>query len=93
VLTSDAVEPRVTYLVIDGENLDATLGQSILGRRPAADERPRWERVLAHTAAVWGQPVKGLFFLNASSGTCPCRSCRRCSRSGFRPVPLSGRPA
>ncbi|MBC7677737.1 MAG: nuclease, partial [Pseudorhodobacter sp.] len=37
---------RVTYLVIDGENLDATLGVNLLGHRPAPDERPRWERVL-----------------------------------------------
>jgi uncharacterized protein len=71
VPSSDVAEPRVTYLVIDGENLDATLGQSILGHRPSPDERPRWERVLAHTAAVWGQQVKGLFFLYASSGHLP----------------------
>ena len=37
---------RVTYLVLDGENLDATLGMSVLGRRPASEERPRWELVL-----------------------------------------------
>ena len=28
---------RTTYLLIDGENIDATLGTSILGRRPHPD--------------------------------------------------------
>ena len=93
MLSSDAVDPRVTYLVIDGENLDATLGQSILGRRPAADERPRWERVLAHTAAVWGQPVKGLFFLNASSGHFPAPFVQALMAMQYRPVPLAGEPS
>jgi uncharacterized protein len=92
VLSSDVVEPRVTYLVIDGENLDATLGQSILGHRPSPDERPRWERVLAHTASVWGQQVKGLFFLNASSGHLPMPFVQALLALGFRPVPLSGPP-
>ena len=36
---------RHTYLLIDGENIDATLGASVLQRRPNPDERPRWERV------------------------------------------------
>jgi uncharacterized protein len=92
VPSSDAVEPRVTYLVIDGENLDATLGQSILGHRPSPDERPRWERVLAHTGLVWGQPVRGLFFLNASSGHLPMPFVQALLALGFRPVPLSGPP-
>jgi len=92
VLSTDVAEPRVTYLVIDGENLDATLGQSILGHRPSPDERPRWERVLAHTGSVWGQPVKGLFFLNASSGHLPMSFVQALLALGFRPVPLSGPP-
>ena len=83
---------RVTYLVLDGENLDATLGISVLGHRPAPDQRPRWERVLAHTASVWNQPVKGLFFLNASSGHLPMPFVQALLALGFRPVPLSGPP-
>ncbi len=92
MLSTDVAEPRVTYLVIDGENLDATLGQSILGHRPAPDERPRWERVLAHAGSVWGQPVRGLFFLNASSGHLPMTFVQALLALGFRPVPLSGPP-
>ncbi|MDO4792370.1 MAG: NYN domain-containing protein [Buchananella hordeovulneris] len=34
-----------TYLLVDGENIDATLGLSVLGRRPEPSERPRWDRV------------------------------------------------
>jgi len=83
---------RVTYLVIDGENLDATLGISLLGHRPAPDERPRWERVLEFAQRVWDQPVKGLFFLNASSGTLPLSFVQALIAIGLRPVPLSGPP-
>ena len=83
---------RVTYLVLDGENLDATLGGNVLGRRPAPDERPRWERVLAYCEQRWGQPVKALFFLNASSGTMPMSFVQALMAMGLRPVPLSGPP-
>lgn len=34
------------YILIDGENIDATLGVNILKRAPRAEERPRWDRVL-----------------------------------------------
>lgn len=87
-----AAGPRTTYLVIDGENLDATLGNSLLGRRPAPDERPRWERVVSFAEQAWGQPVKALFFLNASSGTLPMPFVQALMAMGLRPVPLSGPP-
>ena len=82
----------MTYLVLDGENLDATLGNSVLGRRPAPDERPRWERVLSFCETAWSQPVKALFFLNASSGTLPMPFVQALLAMGLRPVPLSGPP-
>ena len=84
--------PGTTYLVIDGENLDATLGNSVLRRRPAPEERPRWERVLAYCERMWDQPVKALFFLNASSGTLPMTFVQALMAMGLRPVPLSGPP-
>lgn len=34
------------YCLIDGENIDATLGVNILKRFPRGEERPRWDRVL-----------------------------------------------
>ena len=54
---------RRTFVVVGGENIDATLGTSILQRRPNPEERPRWERVTEFAANLWGQPVTGLFFI------------------------------
>ena len=33
-------------MLVDGENIGATLGVTILGHRPEPNERPRWERVI-----------------------------------------------
>lgn len=82
----------VTYLLIDGENLDATLGGSVLSRRPTPDERPRWDRVIQFAERIWGQPVKTLFFLNASSGTMPMPFVQALLAMGARPIALSGPP-
>ena len=80
---------RETILLVDGENIDATLGGSLLGRRPAPEERPRWDRVREYARAVWDQPVRGLFFLNAS-GQIPMAFVQALSALDFRPVLLSG---
>ncbi|MGO1174314.1 MAG: NYN domain-containing protein, partial [Actinomycetaceae bacterium] len=79
-----------TYLVIDGENIDATLGVSILGHRPNPDERPRWDRVLTYASDVWGGDAKGLFFLNATSGNLPTSFVQALLAMDYRPIPLSG---
>ncbi|WP_250446449.1 NYN domain-containing protein [Actinotalea sp. C106] len=82
---------RTTYVLVDGENIDATLGGSILGARPAPEERPRWERVLEFARTVWGaDDVKGLFFLNASNGSMPMAFVQALVAIGFQPIPLSG---
>src|SRR3712207_3793965 len=78
-----------TFLLVDGENIDATLGGSVLGRRPAPEERPRWDRVRDHARAVWEQPVRGLFFLNAS-GSVPMAFVQALTALEYRPVLLSG---
>jgi uncharacterized protein len=80
---------RTTYLLVDGENIDATLGTSILGRRPHPEERPRWDRLLSFSTEQWGQPTRGLFFLNASSGL-PMSFVQALKAIGYMPVPLSG---
>lgn len=80
---------RVAYLLVDGENIDATLGNSILGRRPHPEERPRWDRLLSFTQDTWGEPAKGLFFLNASTGL-PMSFVQALRALGYTPVPLSG---
>lgn len=78
-----------TFLLVDGENIDATLGGSLLGRRPAPEERPRWDRVRDHARAVWEAPVRGLFFLNASSAV-PMGFVQALNAMEYRPVLLSG---
>jgi uncharacterized protein len=82
---------RTTYVLIDGENIDATLGTSILGRRPRPEERPRWERLLQFASERWGQPAIGLFFL-AASNDLPMPFVQALLAMGYRPIPLSGGP-
>ncbi len=83
-------EPRRTYLLVDGENLDATLGNNVLGgRRPEPSERPRWDRVRSWLEQEWGQPVQGLFFLNASKGL-SLPFVQALLALDYRPIPLSG---
>jgi putative heme uptake system protein len=86
----EAAAERRTFVLVDGENIDATLG-SVLGRRPTGEERPRWERVTDHVREWSGQPVTGLFFLNASSGHLPLPFVQALIAMGYRPVPLAGR--
>jgi len=83
------VAGRTTYLLVDGENIDATLGTSILGRRPQPEERPRWDRLLTFAGDTWGQSVRGLFFLNAGSGL-PMSFVQALTAIGYVPVPLVG---
>jgi putative heme uptake system protein len=87
-VTDAATTP--TYVLVDGENIDATLGMSVLGHRPGSDERPRWERLRDFVAERWQQPVTGLFFLNASSGFVPSSFVQALIAMRYRPIPLSG---
>jgi putative heme uptake system protein len=81
--------PAETFLLVDGENIDATLGGSLLGRRPAPEERPRWDRVREFARDAWDQPVRGLFFLNAT-GHVPMPFVQALTALEYRPVLLSG---
>lgn len=78
-----------TYLLIDGENIDAVLG-GILHHKPEPGQRPRWQHLLDFVEREWGSPVKGLFFLNASRGL-HAPFIQALMAIGYRPVPLSGR--
>ena len=80
---------RETFLLVDGENIDATLGASLLGRRPAPEERPRWDRVRDYARALWEQPVRGLFFLNATNAV-PMSFVQALTALEYQPVLLSG---
>ena len=83
------VAGRTTYLLVDGENIDATLGNSILGRRPRPEERPRWDRLLEWTERAFDQDVAGLFFLAAGTEL-PTTFVQALIAIGYKPVPLSG---
>ncbi|HAQ59949.1 MAG TPA: nuclease [Microbacterium sp.] len=83
--------PRTTWVLIDGENIDATLGGSILGRRPQPDERPRWDRLLDFVQQQWAQPARGVFYLNASAGI-PMPFVQALKAMDYVVVPLSGAP-
>ncbi|MFV0253609.1 MAG: nuclease [Beutenbergiaceae bacterium] len=87
---SDGEQPRQTYLIVDGENIDATLGLSVLGHRPAPEERPRWDRISEFAARRWNQPVRGLFFLNASTGQMPMSFVQALLAMNYHPIPLAG---
>lgn len=80
----------MTYLIVDGENIDATLGVNVLNRRPHPEERPRWERVRDFAASRFGNPVRALFFLNATSGQLPVSFVQALIALDYRPVPLAG---
>ncbi|MFI2365691.1 NYN domain-containing protein [Promicromonospora sp. NPDC019610] len=81
--------PRRTYLIVDGENIDATLGMNVLNRRPAPEERPRWDRISAFAEKVWSQDVVPLFFLNATSGQMPMPFVQALLAMGYKPIPLA----
>jgi uncharacterized protein len=83
------VPDRETFLLVDGENIDATLGGSLLGRRPAPEERPRWDRVRDFARELWDQPVRPLFFLNGT-GQVPMAFVQALDALEYRPVLISG---
>lgn len=77
------------YLLIDGENIDMTLGQMILNGRPRPDQRPRWERVLRMVEEKWQRTPKGLFFINGGRGL-PWPFITALRSIGLTPIPLVG---
>src|SRR6476646_6267002 len=78
-----------TYVLVDRENIDATLGTSILGRRPRPEERPRWDRLLEFARDRYGHDAVGLFFL-AANNELPMSFVQALLSMGYRPIPLAG---
>lgn len=96
-MTGDTIMP--TYLLVDGENIDATLGMSVLNRRPNPEERPRWDQVLSFCDTLSdeqaggegeGEDTHALFFLNATSGHLPMPFVQALLAMDYRPIPLAG---
>ncbi|MGC0144762.1 NYN domain-containing protein [Pseudactinotalea sp. Z1732] len=92
MVQTESDDTRRTYLLVDGENIDATLGMSVLGHRPNPDQRPRWDRITEFAQRTWSQPVTALFFLNATSGQLPMSFIQALLAMGYQPIPLSGSP-
>ena len=61
------LENRLVYLIVDGENIDRTLGQ-ILAQKPKSGQRPRWDRIKNYVEKAYQAECRPLFFLNASNG-------------------------
>jgi len=79
---------NLVYLLVDGENIDRTLGQ-ILGKKPLPDQRPRWDRVRKFVETKFGAVCRPLFFLNATE-VLPGSFIQALKVTGFIPIPLSG---
>ena len=82
---------RMTYLLVDGENIDATLGTSILGRRPRPEERPRWDRLLRVGRAGVGPARHRAVLPRGQRPSCPTSFVQALLAIGFRPIPLRRR--
>lgn len=81
-------DDRLTYLLVDGENVDGALG-SIIGHRPEPGQRPRWQHLLDFIGREFGTGVRGLFFINASHGY-HAAFVQALVAIGYRPVLLAG---
>jgi uncharacterized protein len=82
-------DEALTYLLVDGENIDGALG-GILSHRPDPAQRPRWQQLLEFVQREWERPVRGLFFINATRGL-HASFAQALMAIGYRPIPLSGR--
>jgi len=78
----------VVYLLVDGENIDRTLGQ-ILEAKPRPEQRPRWDKIRQFVEETWARPCRALFFLNAWRGL-PGTFIQALRVADYVPIPLSG---
>jgi uncharacterized protein len=83
-----------TYVIIDAENLDRTIGE-ILGRRPSAGERVNYQSLVSFCSEKWPKPVKCLVCLNVRGEQVPepmlgFVQALRASKCDV--IPLYGRP-
>ena len=81
-------EDRKVYLLVDGENIDRTLGQ-ILSKKPKPDQRPRWDKVKIFVEKEFQANCRPLFFLNANEGV-NGSFIQALKMVDFIPIPLIG---
>ena len=81
---------RPHYLLVDGENIDTVLGNTLLGgTKPAPSQRPQWDHVRTFLEATFGTPFRLLFFLNYR-GPAQLPFIQAITAIGYRPVLLTG---
>ena len=83
-------ENRKVYILVDGENIDRTLGQ-ILSKKPKPDQRPRWDKVKIFVEKEFQANCRPLFFLNANEGV-NGSFIQALKMVDFIPIPLVGPP-
>jgi uncharacterized protein len=81
------VTNETCYFLVDGENIDRTLGQ-ILDAKPRSNQRPRWDKIRKYVDDQFGDS-RALFFLNAGRGL-PGPFIQALRLAGYTPVPLQG---
>lgn len=82
------LENRLVYLIVDGENIDRTLGQ-ILAHKPESKHRPRWDSVKAFIEKKYQADCRALFFLNATNGISGS-FVQALKVMNYLPIPLTG---
>lgn len=87
-MSSKKKESRLVYLLVDGENIDRTLGQ-ILGKKPSPDQRPRWDIIRNFVEKKFQAECRALFFLNASEQV-PGTFIQALKATKYIPIPLKG---
>ena len=80
---------RPHYLLVDGENIDAVLGNTLLGGKPAPSQRPQWDHVRAFLETTFGGPFRLLFFIH-HRGPAQMPFIQAITAIGYKPVLLTG---
>ncbi len=80
---------RPHYLLVDGENIDTVLGNTLLGGKPTPQQRPQWDQVRTFLESTFGTPFRMLFFLHYR-GPVQHAFIQAITAIGYRPVLLTG---
>jgi len=83
----NAKRGRLVYLLVDGENIDRTLGQ-IIGHKPSPAQRPRWDQIRSFVEKKFQAQCRALFFLNATESI-PGPFIQMLKATKYIPIPLS----
>ena len=87
-MNTKSPDNRLVYLLVDGENIDRTLGQ-IIGHKPHPDQRPRWDKVKNFVEKKFQAKCRALFFLNATDQI-HGSFIQALKATKYIPIPLSG---